>query len=761
MINVLSNLTIILFTLICWYLAGIGFTWVLLPKSHQREAFVLAPLMGMCLLILIGLYEITVFLTPLTPHLNLCVLTLISIALCVKQRHSIREAYYQWRKQITWSFFIPLLIIIAYSLLFYHDGFHLLVGGSDQLQYCEDARQILNEMHTGSAIDSPIPRQDHFIYDMCTRILPYLKSYRRGAEVLLATMQSITQRSFAAMFSVIVICSIALLGLSMSFLGRLLKLSMNKILILQTLILSSFYLLQAFIQGSFALLLSLPILLVALSSLTEQPRQWLWLTAIFIAADLSVYSEPALINLVLPTILLVIMQFYYSAQQGIHCLKRTATLYLLVLILAPYAIYSLISNALVNSSEIVHQTVTATSSLFQQWNLAGVIIGSNSYYDTSSINAFIAQAIAQHPAVAMIVFLVLSVFALLGLLLARNKVSLIFSFILLSWLSTSVLFSIQQDSLRFVRSIQYAMPFLFIGITLFAFTNHSKRSLGYISLFALLSINLYTSARTMKYIASHRFNNDTILLHFDEHEKSWQALHDALQYSAALHTPVLISGYNETIRPLVIAIMIREQAHVLGSSIRTQWPIYKAFRIYSYSKFNTRLSPQAFNTEREQASLDWLIIENKLTSHSVQAVVPTANDYPMEWSAYKDVLPAKIIPIANIGNVIYRNEFSINLLPNTISSLQHDATGAYRLLLSNTPILIHDVNISNKKLSVVYDGHPSDVILQLNGHMINAHQMNHSERMLIEAVLKPQNIQNISLQVRSKVKLRSISFNAC
>src|SRR5206468_4072769 len=117
--------------------------------------------------------------------------------------------------------------------------------------------QILEEMHTGSAKDIPIPRQNYFIYEMCTRTMPYLKSYRRGAEVLLATLASITPLSIEETFPITVLCALMALGLSLGFISLFLKLRLSSTLYLQLIFLSSFYLLEAHLQGSLALIVSL------------------------------------------------------------------------------------------------------------------------------------------------------------------------------------------------------------------------------------------------------------------------------------------------------------------------------------------------------------------------------------------------------------------------------------------------------------------------------------------------------------------------
>ena len=66
-----SNIIIAILAFGSWYFTGLGPTYLLLPASLRREGYLLAPLVGMGLLALVGLFEITVLLTPLVPRVNL------------------------------------------------------------------------------------------------------------------------------------------------------------------------------------------------------------------------------------------------------------------------------------------------------------------------------------------------------------------------------------------------------------------------------------------------------------------------------------------------------------------------------------------------------------------------------------------------------------------------------------------------------------------------------------------------------------------
>ena len=79
--NFIYNIILGFFSFGIWYFIGLGPTLALLPKTHRREALLLAPLIGLCLLTLIGLIQITLLLSPLTPWINFFILNAIIASL--------------------------------------------------------------------------------------------------------------------------------------------------------------------------------------------------------------------------------------------------------------------------------------------------------------------------------------------------------------------------------------------------------------------------------------------------------------------------------------------------------------------------------------------------------------------------------------------------------------------------------------------------------------------------------------------------------
>lgn len=782
MSNFINNAWIASWAFACWYIAGLGISLLLFPRRFRQEAFLLAPLMGMCALTLIGLFQITILFTPLFPRINICILAFISILTYAwLYRKDLKINGKVFCSQFFKFWLIPIGILFVYAWMFHNNGFHLLVGGSDQLQYSENARQILEEMNTHSARDLPVPHQDRFIYEMCTRVLPYLKDYRRGAEVLLATTTTATGLSFEETFPILILIALLTFGLVLGFLAEFFFLSTPSILILQTALLSSFYLLEAHIQGSLALIISLAPNLVGLAMISRLAMtsswRWILLSAIITATYISIYSEPALINILLPSIILCGWGFKSSIANGFSALGRLVMVLIIICLCAPFAVSSVISNLIVNCNPVYlqfhqsHHAIFHLTSIFKtstpQWSNASVILGSNSYYDISAFNNYINQLIAKVPYIGHLGFLLLCSLGVLGYFKTKNRLAFAFAFILLCWTLLSHFLASNQDYLRFSRSIQYAMPFAIIGLVCLASQQQKFQSvfwktlmwIGRIVLVIFMIMNISTVIRTIHFITSHDTTNDPILLRFNEHDTQWQLLKKELNLSASENRPVLFSGFKETIRPTAIAIILRTQPQVLGNSILSFWPLYTVFYNRTWSDFNTHLTKDELLIAQQNESKPWQHLQSHWIEIAEQAVVPIGGDYPAEWKESKDVYAARVQHFPNICDVIYRNEYSVSLPSHMTSQLMKDKAGSYRVVLISGPVIIHDRDKSHQQLTVVYEGNANDVQLLINNKIYKSKKITRSNDMQISARINPEDGDKVHLNIHHQVKLRFLGWN--
>lgn len=790
--DIITNIVITIYIFSIWYFIGLGPVAALVPRCYQSKMFLLPPLIGMCLLTLIGFFELTVLLTPLTPYLNEALLGLLSLLLCLWRWKAIKVMYKSGvSKPLNALWLIPAALLIVFASLFHH-GFHLLVGSSDQLQYCLDAKQILEEMNTGSINDLPIPRHDHYVYDFATRLVSYSKDFRRGADIMLATTKALSGLSFQEAFPVLILCAFLTLGLTLGFLSQIfLRFSIFSSLLLQLIFLSSFYLILIHVQGSLPLSMAIAPNLAALALLlrVSQAPSWRWLllATIVVAAYLTIYSDVALINLLLPIALMLGWQARRSWRHVVSAIKRLTVVFLLVFVVTPATANAILFRiidglhpvfaALLASSHSVagsHYSLFTfmSKAVYPQWNLAPVILGATSYYDSSAINARVASFIANIPWLSPTVFFLFCGIGVFGLLKNKTPLARFYAIPLILWPLVTIVMADVGDSFRFARSLYYPLPFAMIGLVAitskaswknrqFSFFQTSFSWVGTMLLVGFILMNIYTSTRTFYYLASHDVYTDPLIARFDERSAPWAQLRDELHRSNSHQMPILFSGYHDTIRPLIIVSNAPTQEHVLGTSILSFWPIYTNL-IYQplWSDYNTRLSHKALDAALQKEKQYWTKdMVSKMIERSELAVVPVGNGLPIEWLSTSDVYAPRSKRFPNICDVVYRNEYSVILPKNITSSLKKDSIGPYRLLLSAGPLVIKEQYDGPKKLTLVYEGKVGDIKIKMGDQLFQGEISEKMRREIsIVAYVQPKDKDKLSLLVAMPAKLRTLRW---
>ncbi len=868
------NIGFFLYAFASLYFAGLGLSLVFLPKYQQRYVFLIAPLMGICFLTLVGLFQIAVLLVPFTPRANISVLLLVSLLIClVFCRQNLQSAWEKFRSTSISLWLLPILLIFVFAWMFHNEGLHLLVGSSDQLQYCENARQILEKMHTGSLQDVPVARQEYFVYEAITRTLPYTKDYRRGAELVLATITAITGLSYQAAFPVTVLCALLTLGLTIGLIGRLfLRLSYFYTLALQLIFLSGFYFWLLHIQGSLAMIVGVPTGLTTLAFLSAITSNSTWrklaLTAIITAAYFSIYPEPAFVNILLPTLALLLWRLSRDKSSFLLMLRNVILLYLFVFILAPVAVHTVFVTTTANFKLLLMPYLNASTAAgvsaipvarnflpqfsMQTWEVAGAVLGLMSYYNTGSFHHTMKFLFINHPGAAFIGFMLFSGCGLLGYIKAKNILARLLCIPMVGWVLAAFVAANQHDDFRFARSLHYALPFTMIGMVLLAsqysrprgvifnlrngswlFTltaprqnsgvtfavcwQNSIKILSRIVLVTFIFMNIYTTFRTVRFVASHDNGNDPVLLRFDERNSQWQLLKKELEYSASRHVPVLISGFQETVRPLAISIIMRNQKHVLGDGVLRLWRLYDAtepekfaalsqgsmhsieniykcgaewvnggyavFRPYisivsnvlrtynhfltyqrttdylAWSRYNTRFQASEMLPFQHRENKPWYKVEAGLVRSSEQAVVSFNNNYPEEWLSNRDVFPPLVKNFPNICKVIYRHQYAVVLPKQMVASLARDAKGLFRIISSSGPIIINDKATTSQILTLDYDGNIGDVKLHVGNKLYIGEKIGLDDHVRIVTTVHPCNNPLLNLDVANPVKIRSISWD--
>jgi hypothetical protein len=785
------NLSILVLAFGSWLVPGLGVVLALGPRARRAEAVLFAPVVGMCLLILAGLFQITVLLVPLLPLTNVALLCAISLMLCIRHRRALGAVGRCFPQRLSWLLAAPLLYLVASACLFNKEGLHLLVGASDQLQYCQNARHILEEMHTGSALDVPVPRQDHYVYEATTRQLCYLKCYRRGAEVLLATTTAVTGLSPEEAFPVTMIGAVLALGLALGYLGRVcLRLTPRGSVALQTAFLGGFCPFLLHVQGSLALTLAVPLSLVALVMLVRAVRfdgwRWRLFTGLLLGGLVSVYSEPVLVTVVLPTLLLIAREFVGGWSQGWAAARRVCGIYLVVVAIAPVGAAGT-AQSTTSNLRIVCQEVTAghrsaspggealsMRAYFHSpaWAQLRPILGAISYYDQSAFNTRVGLFVAREPWVGCAAFATLCGCGLLGFLRARSAPRTVFALLLAAWGTSCFLCAYANDYLRFMRSAQYALPFVLVGLVGLACRRTAPNCgqtclasalmwAGRGVLLVFVCCNVFTCARTFRYLTAHGVSNDKIVLRYNERAAPWPLLREELRFSG--DAPVLLSGFPDTVRPFMVACAIRTQPHVLGTSIARFWPLLgpldSAGTRYLRTQFNTRLTDREFDAAIRAQNQPWSSLLPLLISQSVQAVVPVGHGFPEEWADDRDVYPPRRIHFENLCDVVYRHEYAAALPPEMTGPLRHDSEGPYRMLRSAGALVVHNHNGGAHALCLRYEGDPGDVTLHVK-RATHVGERGPGRCVQIIVHVSHNETFDIALEVHRAVKLRSITWAA-
>jgi hypothetical protein len=701
---------------------------------------------------------------------------------------------------------LPLAYLVLFAALFQKDGFHLLAGSQDQLQYCQDARHILEEMHTGSALDMPLVRHDHVVYDFITRVRPYQKDVRHGADVLLASTAAVTGLTPEEAFPVTVGAAVLCLGLALGFVGRVL-LGVRRAggLVLQLALLSSFSLTLLHVQGSLPNLVTLPFRLVGLALLPAAVRSSGWrpvvLLALLVSGIFSFYSETALISIVVPGGLLAVWQLIAPSpcplggdgrvrgrRKRFSAGLRLAGVLVLVRLCSPCGVQAVLTDTLGNVA-VARNGLAATGAAAGPtpsrtawlksplWSRLTPEVGVLSYYDASAWNARAARFLALRPWLTCAAFACLCACGLLGYARSRTRSGAVFAVVLLAWTFACFFFAFTQDGLRFIRGGEYALPYAVAGLVLLVCSSRRSwldRFLAWGSRAALLGfilVNAHTSYRTIRYLRGHNAASDTIVLRFNERTAAWRALNAELAPSRDV--PVLFAGFRDTIRPYLIVCGVRNYPHFLGSSILSFWPLtahvatavfrdgvdYRPSVAACLSSYNTRTSVEAYLAALRRQTEPWETLLPRFLECSVQAIVPVGHGFPAEWGRWQDVYPPRVVRFPNLCDVVYKNEHSLALAAEMAGPLQRDAAGPYRLLRRGGPVLPQTPGPGPYTLQLRYDGQPGAVRLHVADKVYTGTPSASAPQVEIVARVPRTESSQLAVEVDRPVKLRSIGWN--
>ena len=628
---------------------------------------------------------------------------------------------------------------------------------------------MLEHEHTGDAMDSLIPRSDHWVFDRQTRDLCYNQFYRRGAEISQASVTSWLGIPSQLAFTVLSGACIFALILSIPVVARIaLGLPAAYAIGAQGALALSAYLALLFVQGSLANLCSVGMFLAAngltVLAVQRKSRRYAILTGILSAGVLIFYSDVALPVYLIPT---GIALAYVTVRD------RRASLLRARILLARNVVISMAVCAIV-AHQAIESTILATWSHVElvsasdalNWNFSAAMsrrlsaaMGVFSYYENSAANSLFERWVDEMPWIFLGLYSILTACACSGYFKCRKEGVLGLAAVIAVLAPLNILFDLQADTMRFQRTSGYLWVYLLLGmVCAIYYSRGALRATAAALSLVLLVLNARTTLLFYDHVHRYDMSTESLYRRFDPRDPIWEKLRQRIATPG--NSPVLISGCTNSIEPQWIVSGIEPIPNFLGSDIQAWWDIMqlKATGIYGVGEddFGFRDGPEKKNLFKLKFP-DWKVVFPSFVQRSEFAIVPPGGDYPVDWEAWRDVLPARRISFQRIGDVLYKTEKALNGADGGLSELMKDARGSYRVLNERTGLRVRDVPDSDCELRILFDGTSTD--LTVSPARSVAYECDEPERCRLSAVIAPDQVARLSIEGAKKgVKIRKMEW---
>lgn len=643
-----------------------GLTAVLwfLPREYLSYGFFFAPVVGLTVFGSLGLFEIGVLLVPLHPFVIALFIGLAFVA----------TAWLRWERFITILeglkvhgifMLLPLALLFILAVGTRDHGLSFLSAGQDEIQYVNNSLQILQHQHTGDELDTLIPRIDHWARDAVTLDLSYSQTYRRGAEIFLAGVMGLTGEkpfvSFTVAGVVAFFCFILVLpAICRAFLGINLFYS----ILTQAILGASHLWIMLILQGSLANLCSLSLFCLAAAAVPQlnSSRQLgaSVLSGLLLAGPIIFYNEVAPAVLLAPLGLLLIIGCLKNKaylKTSLHNLPVTIAALILFSHIALFGLawmtYGLFFKTLAMSS-------IAPFSLSSTAGILGPIYGIYTYYSMSFTNNWFAQLTSTTPWAVIGPIALLHVIAIWGLFKKRKPGAYVLGVAFVVLIIVAFHSSITGQPFMLIRSQQYAFSYTVIGlVSAMSLSKNWQIRFPLIAItLCLMTINISTIWSTVQHLSKYDDRTDPIIIRYSPHSELWTQFLTHVNYQE--NTPVLITGYNSTAKPLLIASLIEPRPNYMGAYIRNFWNI---------------MTPPPKNNNKSNSHGGYGIHKNILTSlfyeqlpdinkgieemdeKSRLAIIMAGSDDPEEWQE-KRLISRQRKRFFPIGDIIERNQWS-------------------------------------------------------------------------------------------------------
>lgn len=550
----------------------------LLPRKYLSYGFYLSPVVGLTVFASLGLFNIGVLLVPLSP---LDISLLIGLAFAV-------TAWFRRERFVTilagikvHGIFIlmPLMLLLVIAIGSRDYGLSFLSASQDEIQYVNNALQILQHQHTGDALDIIVPRVDHWARDGATIHLSYNQTYRRGAEIFLAGVMALTGEnpfiSFTVAGVVAFFCFIlALPAICRAFLG----ISPLYSALAQLVFGASHLWIMLILQGSLANLCSLSLFClaaVAVPQLNESRRLGAsMLAGLLLSGPVIFYNEVAMAVLLAPLGLILVIGGIKRRVSLKTFLHNVPVIILALIVFSHIALFGLMwMTSVLLLKTLANSSVVAPFSMSSAAGVLGPIYGIYTYYSLSSVNSWIAQHAASMPWAIVGFVALLYVAAIWGLFKRKTPGSYVLGTALIVLLIVTLHSLIVNQPFMLVRSQQYSFSYIIIGLILtMCLSSHwwIKSSMMAIVL-CLMGINVSTILSTLQHLYEYDDRSDPIIMRYSPRSALWGGLLKLVDRRET--SPVLITGYDSTAKPLLIASLLEPRPNYMGMHIRNFWGV--------------------------------------------------------------------------------------------------------------------------------------------------------------------------------------------
>jgi hypothetical protein len=278
----------------------------------------------------------------------------------------------------------------------------------------------------------------------------------------------------------------------------------------------------------------------------------------------------------------------------------------------------------------------------------------------------------------------------------------------------------------------------------------------------VVGLNGFSIARTIGYMNRFSQEPDPIVHRYASGAPRWGEFRELLRSNEP--APVLLSGFNDTRTPHLIADGLRSIPHLLGKTITDYWltidPVTSVPNTHAHFQYLIRhwLTPSELLERVEQDPVwDWPQTYAKLLALTRQAIVPISGAYPAEWGEWPELWGPRAWRFPNLCDVLDRSESGF-VTDSKSPAGGRDDLGPFWLAdrtlkaspqLQNTASAIIEVAYSGSAPRLVIDG------VEMSGQWRNAPA---SEKRLlgINVVVGPNSI--VEVLAPTETRLRSIQL---